>query len=69
MNKLVYGVGVNDLGYRVHVREELPKNGGRRVKKPVFLCKYYTAWRTMLKRCYSKKFLESNQSYIDTGVS
>ena len=25
MNKLVYGVGVNDLGYRVHVYEELPK--------------------------------------------
>jgi len=25
MNKLVCGVGVNDLGYRVHVREELPK--------------------------------------------
>ena len=31
MNKLVYGVGVNDLGYRTRVWEELPKNGGRRV--------------------------------------
>ncbi len=25
MKKLVYGVGINDLGYRVHVREEVTK--------------------------------------------
>ena len=54
MNKLVYGVGVNDLGYRVHVREELTKNGGKRIRKSVFKCKYYEVWRDMLKRCYSK---------------
>jgi CRISPR/Cas system-associated endoribonuclease Cas2 len=68
MNKLVYGVGVNDLPYRVQVWEELPKNGGKRIQKTVFLCKYYTAWKSMLKRCYSKKYLESNPSYIGTGV-
>ena len=28
MNKLVYGVGVNDLDYRVHVREYATKDGG-----------------------------------------
>ena len=28
MKKLVYGVGVNDLGYRVHVREWVTENGG-----------------------------------------
>ena len=64
MNKLVYGVGVNDLGYRVHVLEDVTKNGGRRAKKTVFLCKYYTAWKRMLERCYSKKYLERNPSYI-----
>ena len=68
MNKLVYGVGVNDLGYRVHVREELTKNGGKRSWKTVFQCKYYTAWKSMLQRCYSKKFLERNPSYIGTSV-
>ena len=68
MNKLVYGVGVNDLGYRVHVREELPKNGGRRVRKPVFICKYYEVWKDMLQRCYSNKFLESYPTYIGTSV-
>jgi CRISPR/Cas system-associated endoribonuclease Cas2 len=68
MNKLIYGVGVNDLGYRVHLREELPKNGGKRIQKTVFLCKYYAVWKSMLERCYSKKFLESYPSYIGTSV-
>ena len=68
MDKLIYGVGINDLGYRVQVWEELPKNGGKKIRKTVFLCKYYTAWKSMLKRCYSKKFLESYQSYIGTSV-
>ena len=68
MNKLVWGIGVNDLGYRVHVREELPKNGGKRSQKTVFTCKYYEAWKSMLTRCYSKKFLESRPSYIGTSV-
>ena len=68
MSKLVYGVGINDLGYRVHVREELPKNGGKRVQKTVFKCPYYAAWVHMLERCYSERFLERNQNYIGTSV-
>ena len=68
MNKLVHGVGVNDLGYRVHVQEEVTKNGGKRVQKSVFTCKYYAVWKSMLKRCYSKKYLERNPSYIGTSV-
>ena len=68
MNKLTFGVGVNDLGYRVHVQEYVTKNGGKGSRKTVFLCKYYAAWKSMLERCYSKKFLESNQSYIGTSV-
>ena len=68
MNKLIYGVGVNDLGYRTLVQEEITKNGGKRIQKTVFRCKYYTAWIGMLKRCYSKKYLESYPSYIGTSV-
>ena len=68
MNKLVYGVGVNDLGYRVQINEEVTKNGGKRILKSVFRCKYYTAWRNMLTRCYDKKYLERNPSYIGTSV-
>jgi hypothetical protein len=68
MNKLVYGVGVNDLGYKVHVREYVTENGGKRIRKTVFLCKYYTVWESMLTRCYSEKYLERNPSYIGTSV-
>ena len=68
MNKLVWGIGTNDLPYRVHVREELPKNGGKRIRKNVFICKFYTVWKSMLERCYSKKYLESRPSYIGTSV-
>ena len=68
MNKLVYGVGVNDLPYRTQVKEEITKNGGKRIWKHVFICKYYEAWRNMSERCYSKKYLESYQSYIGTSV-
>ena len=68
MSKLVWGVGVNDLGYRTRINEYVTKDGGRRVQKPVFICKYYIAWRDMLGRCYSKKYLESRPSYIGTSV-
>ena len=68
MNKLVYGVGVNDLGYRTQAWEELPKNGGKRIRKSVFKCKYYAVWKSMLERCHSKKYLESKPSYIGTSV-
>ena len=68
MKKLVWGVGVNDLGYRVHVKEWVTENGGKRVQKTVFLCPYYKAWKSMLERCNSEKFLESNPSYVDTSV-
>ena len=68
MSKLVYGVGVNDLGYRTEVREWVTENGGKRIRKLVFRCPYYEAWKHMLERCYSEKYLESNQSYIGTSV-
>ena len=68
MNNLVWGVGVNDLGYKTQVYEYVTENGGKRIRKPVFRCKYYAAWTNMLTRCYSKKFLESNPSYIGTSV-
>ena len=68
MNKLVHGVGVNDLGYRVQVYEYVTENGGKRIRKTVFRCKYYTSWRSMIERCYSKKYLERKPSYIGTSV-
>ena len=68
MNKLVFGVGVNDLGYRTQVWEWVTENGGKRIRKLVFKCKYYEVWKSMLERCYSEKYLESHPSYIGTIV-
>ena len=68
MKRLVYGVGVNDLPYRTQVWEWVTKNGGKRIRKHVFKCPYYTAWKNMLGRCYSEKYLESYPSYIGTSV-
>jgi CRISPR/Cas system-associated endoribonuclease Cas2 len=68
MDKLIYGVGVNDLPYRVQINEYVTENGGKRIQKSVFRCKYYSAWVNMLERCYSKKYLESYPSYIGTSV-
>ena len=68
MTKLVYGVGVNDLPYRTQVWEWVTENGGKRIRKLVFLCTYYSSWKHMLKRCYSEKYLESKPSYIGTSV-
>ena len=68
MNKLVWGVGVNDLPYRVQINEYVTENGGKRIRKTVFRCKYYTVWESMIRRCYSKKLLESYPSYIGTSV-
>ena len=68
MNKLVCGVGVNDLPYRTEVNEWVTENGGKRVRKIVFRCEYYTVWASMLRRCYSKNYLERYPSYIGTSV-
>ncbi len=68
MNKLIYGVGTNDLPYRTRVYEYVTKNGGKRSRKSVFKCKYYSVWVDMLGRGYSEKLLERRPSYIGTSV-
>ena len=68
MNKLVLGVGINDLPYMAQINEWVTKDGGKRIQKTVFRCKYYESWVSMLKRCHSKKYLESYPSYLGTSV-
>ena len=36
MNKLAYGVGVNDLGYRTQVYEAVTKDGGKKRQEACF---------------------------------
>lgn len=66
--KKIYGVGINDADYRVKITEELPKVGGRRVRRIVWICPFFQTWRNMLARCYSEAYLLRNPTYKDCYV-
>ena len=55
INKLSYGVGVNDADYYV-----FPSGGVK--------CVFYSVWHDMLKRCYSDKFQNESPTYIGCSV-
>ena len=57
-NKLVCGVGINDVDYTVQ-----PTVNGKRIT-----CPYYRKWRNMLRRCYSDKYHETHPTYIGVTV-
>lgn len=62
-NKLFCGIGVNDANYALTKRECV--NG----KVNIFwVCPFYRAWASMLKRCYSEKQLQRNPTYKDCTV-
>jgi hypothetical protein len=56
--KLVCGVGVNDADYRV----TSVVNGSQEK------CKFYSVWKSMISRCYSKKYQEQYPTYIGCTV-
>ena len=56
--RLVQGFGINDAGYVV----------GRLVSGKMVICSAYTAWSSMIARCYSKKFQIKNPTYIGVTV-
>lgn len=68
MAKLVHGVGINDADYRVTIRQELSKVGGKRKQKLIWICPYYRKWSNMLERCYSKIRHNIEPSYIGCVV-
>lgn len=67
--RLVYGVGINDADYAVEKKETIGYVGGKRKQKLVWICPYYSAWKAMLRRCYSTKFQERNPTYKGCTVS
>ena len=56
--RLVYGVGINDADYIVEATAV-----GRRRRCPI-----YRTWRSMLERCYSKKFHAKYPTYVGCSV-
>lgn len=67
--RLVYGVGINDVGYVTQKWETIGYVNGKRKWKLVWVCPYYRTWENMLMRCYSTKFQERNPTYKGCSVS
>ncbi len=55
MTTLVYGVGINDRSVAATLNGKITKE--------------YDLWHAMLKRCYSKPYLEKKPTYIGCSVS
>lgn len=61
--KPLYGVGINDADYSV-IRKGIVGD----VYKIVWRCPYYDKWASMLKRCYSEKYIAKFPTYKDCIV-
>lgn len=59
--KLVYGVGINDADYPV--KPVLNLGSTKRL-----ICPFYQKWKSMLERCYSKKYQMVQPTYIGCSV-
>jgi len=63
--KLVYGVGVNDATYRVQKFETVGyTEEGKQIQKLIWVCPFYSRWKGMLQRCYSKVEHKRYPNYI-----
>lgn len=65
--KLIYGVGLNDSDYVVKIQDSYHIDGKRK-RRTVWRCPYYTRWEKMLSRCYSDKPSCSSESYSECYV-
>lgn len=68
-NDLIYGIGVNDADYAVEICNVKKDSTGVRKKTSLWKCPFHVVWTDMLKRCYSKKYLEKTPSYIGCYVA
>lgn len=60
-NKLIFGVGINDVDYNVYSYEYVDGK-----EKVVWSCPFYVKWKSMLERCYYSKLYVPN--YLDCEV-
>ena len=67
--KLVFGVGINDAGYVVQIKETVFHVQGKRKRKLVWECPFYRKWTDMLKRCYSEYYQSKCPTYKDCFVT
>jgi hypothetical protein len=67
-NKLIYGVGANDVDYRVYESIAAKDSAGGSKRNIQRLCPYYEKWRSMLTRCYSIKYQAKFPTYVGCSV-
>lgn len=61
----IYGVGVNDADYVVQINETLGyTEEGKQLQKLVWICPYYSRWKSMLERCYSQVYQKKRPNYV-----
>lgn len=56
--KMVFGVGINDVNYKVVQTKYTDK-----IQKVLWICPFYVKWRDMLRRCYDKSYIKRNPTY------
>ena len=62
--KLLHGIGINDVAYRVVVTKEYPKKpNGTRDRRQVWKCPYYSKWEGMLRRAAYTKYKKKHPTY------
>lgn len=59
----VYGWGIVDVNYVIRTTQELPRISGKRNRKTLWICPYYTDWASMIERCFGKSFQEKHPTY------
>lgn len=66
--KLVYGVGINDADYVVDKKKTTGYEDGKQKWCRLWMCPFYSVWKSMISRCYSQKFQSRKPTYIGCSV-
>lgn len=66
--KLIYGVGINDLGYKVSRHESFIDKDGNKKTRCVWTCPFYQTWLEMLRRGFSEKEKKRHPKYKNVTV-
>lgn len=66
--KLVCGVGMNDADYQVQDCIITVDENGKKSRKVIWRCPFYSKWADMLSRCYSAKSQKRRPTYKGCSV-
>lgn len=66
--KPIHGFGINDADYVVAISETIGWDGDKQLTKLVWKCPFYSTWKSMIERCYSKKYLDKKPSYKGCSI-